>query len=336
MPHPNTKNTPRPRTHTAKKTKTTPSETKTEDEPVTAYPNFCSKFERKSTKKHPLRIPPLPHARDAQGNTPLHRKILEIPHQPLPPQEYSQGQLDTPNFCQQTPVHYAAMAGCLDLLPPLDAEAYSREDIWGNTPIHLAGQHGNLHQVPRKFLTYKALLRPNTRGLSALLLAAEKGHLHQIPPKVRTIKTLLKKHPQGRTALHEAFFAGDFTTLPPELLKPPSRGTPDHNQITPLHRAAEGGHLETLHHLEPLQLQELLRPDSHGETPLHLAPLTTIPKEFLNDTTLTLKTPLGQTPLHKAAEDGLLLTKIPHPATHLLELLGEDQIALKELLGDSH
>jgi ankyrin repeat protein len=149
---------------------------------------------------------------------------------------------------------------------------------------------------------------------------------------MRKIKTLLKPHPTGRTALHEAFFAGDFATLPPPLIKSPYRGLPDHHQTTPLHRAAEGGHLKTLHHLQPLQLQELILPNSHGETPLHLAPLTTIPEEFLNNTTLTLKTPLGQTPLHKAAEDGLLLKKIPHPARHLLELTGEDEITLRELL----
>lgn len=282
------------------------------------------------------KIPHLPRGRDARGDTPLHREILEIPLEPLCPTKYSRGQVNECNFCLQTPVHYAAMAGCLHLLPHIESACYHQPDLWGNTPIHLAAQHGHLNQIPPEILNKKSLLRRNKRGLSALHLAAGNKHLRQVPPSLRGIPTLLSPNRADLTALHEAFYAGDFGLLPDPLLEAPFRHLPDHNKTTPLHRAAEGGHLSALHSLKPLRLEELLLPNHQGETPLHLAPFPTIPDEFLTRQTLTLKTDRGDTPLHKAAEEGTLLIKLPNPDTHLLELVGEGQVTLLKLLTIFH
>jgi len=62
------------------------------------------------------------------------------------------------------------------------------------TPFHWAAEAGHLSQIPKEFLTEKALLTPDDKGRTPLHYAARESHLDQTPIKLRlsTLKALLE------------------------------------------------------------------------------------------------------------------------------------------------
>jgi ankyrin repeat protein len=143
------------------------------------------------------------------------------------------------DFDGQTPLHWAAMFGYLEIVKLLleHATDKNRADMDGKTPLHLAVEEGNLETV-KLLLQYAKDKNPaDNKDKTPLHLAVEDGNLE-------TVKLLLE-HAKDKN---------------PE----------DEDGWTPLHLAAEFGHLEIVNLLLPYA-KDKNPEDKKGRTPLYFA-----------------------------------------------------------------
>jgi len=91
-----------------------------------------------------------------------------------------------------TPLHMAAMRGCLSQVPYMLSDQYMHEqDKSGNSPFLLAITHDHEDQIPEELFTAVNLMRINDRGISNLAKVAENGLLGKIPKGLLTEENLL-------------------------------------------------------------------------------------------------------------------------------------------------
>ena len=145
----------------------------------------------------------------------------------------------------------------------------------GGTPMHLAARYGNLHIVKLIKYNLDTLNPSDAKGYSVLHAAALGGHLDIVKEIVKDLKEF--KNP-------------DATYLC--------------NQRTPLHEAARGGHVKVLKFFKEI-VPDMSVVDSHGRTALHYATLKGklgAVKYLADFTPIEMKSKIGQTPLHFAAD----------------------------------
>ncbi len=216
------------------------------------------------------------NARDSHGQTPLHYAILRGDRESAQTLIAARADINAQNARGQSPLHLAALTGNLDLTLLLIDHGARINTHAGNgfTPLTVAIPQNNLN-IMRALLYHNAdITIPNNNGHTAAEFAGQLGRHDarallmnpMIPPLLYAVMTqdeelarrLLEQENIdiaatdgiGTTALSMAVQMGN-DNLVNLLLKHGARAhlvnRADHEGWTPLHYAARGGQLETMH-----------------------------------------------------------------------------------------
>ncbi|XP_061493693.1 espin-like protein [Rhineura floridana] len=172
------------------------------------------------------------------------------------------------------PAHYAAAKGdlaCLKLLVAADHSCVNKQTQSGATALYLACQEGHLHII--QFLVKDCEADVHLRahdGMTVLHAAACVGHYAVVIWLVTfTDLSLTAQDAEGASVLHFAAREG-HTAIVDRLLLMGAEMVLDHWGGTPLHDAAENGHLECCQTLISHQIDPGIR-DGDGYTARDLA-----------------------------------------------------------------
>ena len=188
-----------------------------------------------------------------------------------------------------TPLHVAAQFGHLEIVQQISNLLQDKNPADENqfTPLHLAARYGHLDivqflvpQLENKFpksgsIKYEGTLR-EWHGMTPLHEAAVNGHLKVIEYLLTFVDDDINP-PQGIgfTVMSIAAYFGhldvvSYYTEKLENVNPKQKSGDEFNGRTPLHYAAEKGHLSVVEHICNL-LQDKNPSDDNGYTPLHNA-----------------------------------------------------------------
>ena len=197
---------------------------------------------------------------------------------------------DTESYCDgRTPLHMAAQLGHFSIVQHICSLITDKnpKDSFDYTPLHLAASSGHI-EIVEFLLQFVENKNPKAeghwRGISPLHNAAIGGHLDIIK--------LLEEHVEGDinpamsdgdTAFDAAarkghldivsYLVGDRSRRKPKKLPNPNPGQNSNDELsgkTPLHMAAQLGHLQIVQHICS-RLVDKNPKDSNGVTPLHTA-----------------------------------------------------------------
>jgi len=192
---------------------------------------------------------------------------------------------DTESYCDgRTPLHMAAELGHFSIVQHICSLITDKnpKDSFDYTPLHLAASSGHI-EIVEFLLQFVENKNPKAeghwRGISPLHSAAIGGHLDIIK--------LLEEHVEGDinpamsdrdTAFDAAARKGhldmlDIVSYYTKKLSNPNPGQNSKDELsgkTPLHMAAQVGHLQIVQHICSLLVDKNPK-DSNGVTPLHTA-----------------------------------------------------------------
>jgi ankyrin repeat protein len=215
--------------------------------------------------------------------------------------------MDTIN--QPTLAHFVAyqgLDGCLDVLHALGMDL-DTQNLYGQTPLHLAAQHGHV-QVVERLLKNEADPKIKAQfDKTPLHLAAQHGH-------VQVVELLLQKNAdpdikdkEGNNPLLIAAEKGYVKVVELLLQKKAAKDIQDKNLKTPLHLAAQNENLDMV----KLLLENGANPniqDQDGKTPLYLAAqnghANVVERLLDRGADPKIKAQYDKTPLHLAAQNG--------------------------------
>lgn len=147
----------------------------------------------------------------------------------------------------------------------------------GNTPLHIAAEHGNAEAVQSlvaRHSSHEIMSRTNCDGLNALHLAAQHGHTQVAHELLNELPNLVVQGDTdtGNTPLHYAAQAGHLPMI--ELLLARGADVNAKNSFlqTPLHLAASWNESSVVHRLLECGADPLAE-DAEGTTPLEQARL---------------------------------------------------------------
>ncbi|KAK7335745.1 hypothetical protein VNO80_27755 [Phaseolus coccineus] len=182
-----------------------------------------------------------------------------------------------------TPLHFAARAGNLDVLK--DAilgtnetelhELLAKQNQDGETPLYIAAEYGYI-DVVREMIQYYDLSDAGIKarnGFDALHIAAKQGDID-------VMKVLMESHPElsmtvdpsNTTALHTAAIQGHTEIVKFLLEAGSSLATiARSNGKTALHSAARNGHVVVVKAILEKEPGVATRTDKKGQTALHMA-----------------------------------------------------------------
>nr|XP_045615776.1 transient receptor potential cation channel subfamily A member 1 homolog [Procambarus clarkii] len=244
---------------------------------------------------------------------------------------------------EKTAMHYAASSGyykTLEFLLEKDANP-SLKDITGKTPI--------LEALRLNRLTCVQLLATQT-DLS-LKDKAGKGVLHYAVHnkstaclkcllRIPTVKAAINDefvhevNPQKSTGtpLYHAISCHSYQCID-ELLQAGASVTDSPNKLFPLHAAAKKGLLDVCQKIVEKNARSLMKINSNGETPLHMAAqsynrrVVKLIRSYLNQHGInpSVQDKDGQTPLHVAAKhkDATIIQELVHLSMHKQDNMGD-------------
>ena len=150
-------------------------------------------------------------------------------------------------------------------------------NTFGNTPLHIAAEHGNAEAVQTlvsRHSSHEVMSRVNADGLNALHLAAQNGHTQVAHELLNELPNLVVLGDQdtGNAPLHYAAQAGHLAMVELLLARGADVNARNSFQQTPLHFAASWNESSVVHRLlecgaDPLAV------DLEGTTPLEQARL---------------------------------------------------------------
>lgn len=206
---------------------------------------------------HPL------HVAAMSGNIELIQRLVEQFH----------CDLRVKSMNSWTPLHYAAaynQVAAIEALCALGCEV-AVQDAVGSTPMHVAAGEGHLEAIQALVQLGCSPQVTDRDGCTPLYCAAAWNRIEavrlleklQCPSSLRSL--------EGRTPIHVAAEQG-WVDLIDVLVREfgNSVDSRDNYQFTPLHSAANGGHVEAVRRLADLS-HDLNAKDYLGRTPLHYA-----------------------------------------------------------------
>jgi ankyrin repeat protein len=212
-------------------------------------------------------------------------------------------------FCGE--IHDAALNGNLArvnaLLQGNPDLAFSKEDKFGATPLHLAAQNGH-KDVAELLLANHADVNAKTgEGGTPLQLAAKNGHKDVAELLLTNKAEVDGKNNYGLTPLHHAAYNGHKDVVELLLAKGADVNAGRNVRATPLHLAAKNGHKDVAELLLANKAY-INAKDKVGQTPLHYAAKNG--HRDVVELLLACKADVnnedddGATPLHYAVENG--------------------------------
>jgi len=206
-----------------------------------------------------------------------------------------------PNYERITPMHQAARAGNIGLLPAsmLTEENLRLGNNEGTTVLHYMFAGDN----PTNLFTETNIQILNRYGVTPLHEAARLGGLSKIK-HLLTNKALSVKTADGHTCLHIAILDCHLDQIPEEFLTIHNALEPDINLNTPVHFAARTGQLDQL----PSNIVEasLHVKNRSGSTPMHEVAMhgtfDCLPRHLLTEANLLHSIYNEATPLQMAVD----------------------------------
>ena len=214
----------------------------------------------------------LSHETDPKGNTALHLACM-FGH--LEVVQYLASEiklnLDILNLDGQTCIHLASEQ-CqflvMQYLSSINANI-SHKNKNGNTPLHIACQHGYLNIV-ELLSTTDSESELDAYGRNPLHIASYYGQLQIVRFYANNYEIAsFCKDPLGLTPLHYACMGGDLVVV--QFLDTDVIPATDNTGYTPLHHACKYGNLKTVQYFSLKDQSLLFYQDHNNNTPLHIA-----------------------------------------------------------------
>ncbi|UCF04055.1 MAG: ankyrin repeat domain-containing protein [bacterium] len=152
---------------------------------------------------------------------------------------------------KETPLHYAAYLGDMDLiklLVELGADINARNDFNQN-PMLYAAYEGKLGACEYLLEKGSDFDYQDTRGNTPLLFAARQNHPEVVKLLIEKGATVEVKGNNGATPLYHAAARGNFEILKMLEVEGAAIGTADDNGLVPVLAALNGGHREVVEYL---------------------------------------------------------------------------------------
>ncbi|XP_036407698.1 protein S-acyltransferase 24-like [Megalops cyprinoides] len=185
------------------------------------------------------------------------------------------GVLDGLDDRGHTPVHWAALAGAVDVIQffleaggPVDLP--SKVEL-AQRPVHWASVNGHVAVVDRLLEAGVSMDTPDHRGCTPLILAAQYGHTALCCYLIGKGAQLNLCDAEGDNALHWAAFKGHCELTRLLIYSGFNPKQPDQFGQTPLHLAVLSGDLLTVQLLCEQDGVDLETEDKNGNTPLKLS-----------------------------------------------------------------
>ena len=161
------------------------------------------------------------------------------------------------NFRGWTPLHYAALIGCLEVAKHLCNLLEDKNPIAndGLTPLHVAALYGHLSIIECLVPHLDGDINPaKDNAFTVLHVAALQGHLNVVAfytSKLDNPNPILLSTDKfrGRTPLHYAAQRGHLEVVKHLCNCLKNKNPSDDNGVTPLHSASDSGHIEIVKHL---------------------------------------------------------------------------------------
>ena len=182
------------------------------------------------------------------------------------------------------------------------------------SPMHFAAENNHVDAI--SFYLEKLTVSKNPgvqtagllKGVTPMHLAAWYGNLQIVKLIKNKLGTLNPSTANGYSVLHHAAFSGHLDIVK-EIVKDLNENNNPaaediSNQRTPLHEAARGGNVEVLKFFKDI-VPDMSIVDSLGRTALHYATIKGklgAVKYLADFTSIEMKSKIGQTPLHFAAD----------------------------------
>ena len=218
-----------------------------------------------------------------------------------------------------TAYHHLALVGIDIPLDKLNEDVLSKQDKLGSTPMHAWVQR-KIHNIPKRFLTEKTLLKANANGETPFGLVVCQGNAARLPEELLTLKNLLIKDKFGFFILARAATGEHFKTIPRKLITEEVLllRSSDLGEATIFHSLANGGNLakkpktDNVIPVEFITKEKFQLLDTNKQTPLHYAAicrkLYRIDNEFLTQDLLAMPDINGNSVFHMAALTGDILS----------------------------
>ncbi len=208
---------------------------------------------------------------------------------------------------QQTPLHLAAISGCLGRIPEslVAVKDMMARDNKGWTPLHCAVEAGKLAAVPKRLLDTTTIGVTDNEGRNVADCAFYKGDIGEIPQELRCLSIdgvakEMKEEAEADKLDHPKFSDSDFLLQHPPFLVEPT---------TWFHWLAGLGRLRSLPSSAIRDDVSRLR-DSAGKTPLHVSVenfgMRRLPLTWMTREHLLVSDDAGRTAFHRLAEQSEL------------------------------